>query len=573
MMLNTVSENVDIAKTNVVNDQNGTENRKTYANIMGCKKWELTACGYFVGYKMYMMELKYHLFRMWGKFGLKSIMDIGNGTFVFKFSDEQGLNTVIENGVWIVNNKAMVIQRWDASVDLNKVELDVLPIWVKFVNLPLEAWTAKGLSAIASRLGKPVMMDSMTTKMCSQGVGRLGYARVLVEVDAKKGIPDHVDIMYCDKMGKQTAVKKVKVEYDWKPHVCVLCKVFGHNHEKCKLNVKEKENIQTEKVNGNVVTNKDKNGDKNSDDTSTRQDISARQNNQSFASTSQNTPKKGWKVQENVISELRKSANKYSVLQENDEESGNGNDESWKSVIKNYVLLKQKPSSSVTSKWNKQMHQFYQEKWNAMYGMVTDDIELDENDVFVDKSATAKFMTENEVHGILETHMKKERIQKIGDRVFGNWSWQHNLQVSRKGCRIMVGWDNDKVQCSLVHYSEQNMLYYVEVVNSPVKFYCTFIYAANSGRNMKELWNDLIIYKHLINSEAWVPMGDVNVSLNVNDHSEGGSSMSQDMIDFQDCVNTIEVEEIGSSGFHYTWTKSLLNPDATEMKTSIETPW
>ncbi|PWA81545.1 hypothetical protein CTI12_AA184580 [Artemisia annua] len=235
MQISTVSENVDIAKTNVDNDKNGTDNRKTYASMVindygldnklcqiptrinedgsefvifddeivseGCKKWELTACGYFVGYKMYIMELNYHLFRMWGKFGLKSIMDIGNGRFVFKFSNEQGLNTVIENGVWIVNNKAMVVQKWDASVDLNKVEPDVLPLWVKFVNLPLEAWTTKGLSSIASRLGKQVMMDSMTTKMCSQRVGRLGYARVLVEVDAKKGIPDHVDIMYCDKMG------------------------------------------------------------------------------------------------------------------------------------------------------------------------------------------------------------------------------------------------------------------------------------------------------------------------------------------------------------------------------------
>ena len=97
----------------------------------------------------------------------------------------------------------------------------------------------KGLSAIASRLRKPVMVDSMTTRMCSQGIGRFGYARVLIEVDAKKGIPDHDDIMYCDKMGKQIAIKKVKVEYDWKPHVCELCKVSGHDHEKCKLNKKE----------------------------------------------------------------------------------------------------------------------------------------------------------------------------------------------------------------------------------------------------------------------------------------------------------------------------------------------
>ena len=57
----------------------------------GSKKWEHTPCGYFVGYKMYAQEINYHLFRMWGKYGLKSIQNIGNGTFVFKFKDEQGL--------------------------------------------------------------------------------------------------------------------------------------------------------------------------------------------------------------------------------------------------------------------------------------------------------------------------------------------------------------------------------------------------------------------------------------------------------------------------------------------------
>ncbi|PWA66526.1 RNA-directed DNA polymerase, eukaryota, Reverse transcriptase zinc-binding domain protein [Artemisia annua] len=597
MMVNTVSENVDIAKTNVVNDKNGTENRKTYANMVlnnsdgldnklchiptkisedgsefvifdeeivteGSKKWEITACGYFVGYKMYMMELNYHLFKMWGKFGLKSIMDIGNGTFVFKLSNEQGLKTVIENGVWIVNNKAMMVQKWDTSVDLNKIEPDVLPLWVKFVNLPLEAWTTKGLSAIASRLGKPIMMDTMTTKMCSQGVGRLGYARVLIEVDAKKGIPDHVDIMYCDKMGKQTAIKQVKVEYDWKPPVCDVCKVFGHANDKCKLNSKEKEVQQT--VNGmeNVVAKKDKSCDagkqkgiqnegykvgiknKGKQAKFVYQPKPVKKPNPEAASTSKTTPKKSWNVQDSVISELRKSANKYNVLQDNTAEDGISNEESWKSLVKNYVLLKQKPALSVTT-------------WNIRgLGKIT-------------KQNEVKKLIRNEnlcVCAILETHMKKDRIEKIGDRVFGNWNWQHKLHVSRKGCRIMVGWDTDKVKCTLVHCTEQTMFYYIEAIYSNVKFYCTFIYAANSGRNRKDLWYDLNIYKQLTNFEAWVLMGDVNVSLNANDHSEGGSSVTQDMMDFQDCVNNIEVEDIGSTGFHYTWTKSLLNPDATVLK-------
>nr|GEX58011.1 RNA-directed DNA polymerase, eukaryota, reverse transcriptase zinc-binding domain protein [Tanacetum cinerariifolium] len=41
------------------------------------------------------------------------------------------------------------------------------------------------------------------------------------------------------------------------------------------------------------------------------------------------------------------------------------------------------------------------------------------------------------------------------------------------------------------------------------------------------------------------------------------SNYTQDMIEFQDSVNEIEIEDINCSRMHFTWTKSLLNPNAT----------
>ncbi|GKF80613.1 hypothetical protein Tco_0239215 [Tanacetum coccineum] len=61
---------------------------------------------------------------------------------------------------------------------------------------PLEALTVKGISAIASRIGKPLIMDLRTASMCNQSVGRIGYARVLIEVLAKKGLPHKIDLVY-----------------------------------------------------------------------------------------------------------------------------------------------------------------------------------------------------------------------------------------------------------------------------------------------------------------------------------------------------------------------------------------
>nr|GFC05062.1 RNA-directed DNA polymerase, eukaryota, reverse transcriptase zinc-binding domain protein [Tanacetum cinerariifolium] len=63
-------------------------------------------------------------------------------------------------------------------------------------------------------------------------------------------------------------------------------------------------------------------------------------------------------------------------------------------------------------------------------------------------------------------------------------------------------------------------------------WYWTIIYAANGGR-------------------------DMNVTLDPKEHSVGSSSMTKDMIDFKECVNMIEVDDIASSEMFFTWTKNL----------------
>ncbi|GJR36054.1 RNA-directed DNA polymerase, eukaryota, reverse transcriptase zinc-binding domain protein [Tanacetum coccineum] len=120
----------------------------------------------------------------------------------------------------------------DPSVCLERTEPIKLPLWVKFRNLPLEAWSAKGISAIASRLGNPLIMDQVTTQMRNLGNGRVGFARVLIEVEACKGLPDQIEIVYKNIDNMETGRKYVKVEYDWKPPLCTFCSVFGHRDEK-----------------------------------------------------------------------------------------------------------------------------------------------------------------------------------------------------------------------------------------------------------------------------------------------------------------------------------------------------
>ncbi|GKD41829.1 hypothetical protein Tco_1266474 [Tanacetum coccineum] len=103
----------------------------------------------------------------------------------------------------MVNNKLSHIP---TKLNDDGNEVDVGNIWAK-KNHDLEYKRAK---CIASRLGKPVIMDAMTTKMCNQGIGRFGYARVLIEVDAKKGLHESINIQYCDEEEKIIATKSNK---------------------------------------------------------------------------------------------------------------------------------------------------------------------------------------------------------------------------------------------------------------------------------------------------------------------------------------------------------------------------
>ncbi|GKD38783.1 zinc knuckle CX2CX4HX4C containing protein, partial [Tanacetum coccineum] len=69
--------------------------------------------------------------------------------------------------------------------------------------------------------------------MCTQNVGRIGYARVLIEVQAKKGLPDKIDILYKNTAKEVIRQKTIKFVYDWAPCVCSECGVFGHDVKMC----------------------------------------------------------------------------------------------------------------------------------------------------------------------------------------------------------------------------------------------------------------------------------------------------------------------------------------------------
>ncbi|GKC81547.1 hypothetical protein Tco_1137264, partial [Tanacetum coccineum] len=78
-------------------------------------------------------------------------------------------------------------------------------------------------------------MDDVTTKMSVTSVGRIGFARVLVEIDDEKGIKDKIEIMYKSKTFAEGPKKNVDVEYSWFPCICSHYKVFSHADSYCRI--------------------------------------------------------------------------------------------------------------------------------------------------------------------------------------------------------------------------------------------------------------------------------------------------------------------------------------------------
>ncbi|PWA45760.1 hypothetical protein CTI12_AA510490 [Artemisia annua] len=112
-------------------------------------------------------------------------------------------------------------------------------------------------------IGNPIIMDRITTSMCDRANGRANFARVLVEIDAQKGLVEkNIDVCY-KSLGKSM---QLKVEYPWKPPICNNCKVFGHETDKCGKTVivdKEKnQNVdQKKESNTNEASKESKNDD------------------------------------------------------------------------------------------------------------------------------------------------------------------------------------------------------------------------------------------------------------------------------------------------------------------------
>ncbi|XP_050222191.1 uncharacterized protein LOC126672286 [Mercurialis annua] len=125
-------------------------------------------------------------------------------------------------------------------------ELTSIPIWIHLPGLPWEFWTKEMLSKIGSTCGAPLYCDQ-----CTLSKTKLDFARILVEMEANGEFPNRVILQ--DERGAQFSQK---IDYEWKPQRCEVCKKLGHLSSNCKAFLKSQvcEEVSTEqKVEDSIV--------------------------------------------------------------------------------------------------------------------------------------------------------------------------------------------------------------------------------------------------------------------------------------------------------------------------------
>ncbi|GKB79501.1 ATPase, F1/V1/A1 complex, alpha/beta subunit [Tanacetum coccineum] len=354
-----------------------------------------------------------------GKFGISEIDAHKNGQYVFKFKDNAGLNVVLEKGPWMVKNKPLFVTRWNAELGMEKLEPKCFPVWVKMVNAPLEAWTVEGISALASSLGKPMIMDSNTANLCHKGIGNFDFARVLVEMNAYKEFKKEIVIQYRDKNNNVKGNKTVKVAYDWKPPSCDHCKVFGHVTTLCKKggaifdmgDLKTKENPEEGKEELNNGNHEELRKEINQE---YRSNSSIRNNAGKFqgARSNQSSQKEGdeskvqknkWNVKEKVVEEIRKSANKFSILNTLPEDDDHEiRILKGRMIVDEFLNKKMQPNLIESMTWSKDMINYFKEKWESdRQKYINKEIKVVElDDTSTPANGIWNFMERNEVIGM-----------------------------------------------------------------------------------------------------------------------------------------------------------------------------
>ena len=122
----------------------------------GSSEWATTLVGYFIGKGLPYSLVSSTTERLWADYGFFDTLATDSGFFFFTFSSEEMKDAVLEGGPWYIAGQPLILHPWKPGLKIDKKAVHSIPIWVNLYGIPLELWNPKGISFIASYIGKPL---------------------------------------------------------------------------------------------------------------------------------------------------------------------------------------------------------------------------------------------------------------------------------------------------------------------------------------------------------------------------------------------------------------------------------
>lgn len=120
--------------------------------LRGLSLWVDCLIGHFHDFAPRRAQIQAIFSNLWGCRVRVDVLDYENGSFLFKFENKQTKHWVHDSGPWFILQKPLFLQPWELG-PVEPLSLQKSPVWIKFWNVPLQLFTAEGLSRLASAVG------------------------------------------------------------------------------------------------------------------------------------------------------------------------------------------------------------------------------------------------------------------------------------------------------------------------------------------------------------------------------------------------------------------------------------
>ncbi|GKA03855.1 RNA-directed DNA polymerase, eukaryota, reverse transcriptase zinc-binding domain protein, partial [Tanacetum coccineum] len=507
----------------------------------GIQKWSMTVVGHFVGFQMGYREILGHLKRMWHLFQLEEVI-VNQGLYYFNFKSQEGMNSVIENGPWMVENKPLFVRKWEPGLCMSKLDTSKVPLWVKIYDIPLEAWNVDGISRIASRIG--------STSFCEKPFGRALYAKVLVEVDAAKGLIDTVEIWFCSK-GLANVEKKVGGDESVK------------NYRAAGNVVSDQEGWQNVGYRRDEVVKSSSNvgvGMSNVKSNSKKESGNLEMKDKASDGISKDIDVEVSNVWEDVRARITTACNSGLPIAE--EEINKWPDDIVKLIVQlnenlhvnaraNALRLVKETDEATGVKSNSNMYtKFYDQSCREDLIKV-EELQWERRRAEVDLFMLTKRPLMDDFKEIWTDDMVEyflERCEEIkNDEKNGHYADDSGFDDMEEVGEDVSGSANFVTQNEVSSDIDGSM-------------------AQMQGKKRKPLWRNLSEHNMLVSNEPWVVLGDFNVIMNTDECSNSFNIVDRDMDVFRRVLHSLELEDIVSYGMFYTWIQKRRNPEAGMLK-------